>query len=49
MILIKIPTETFKKFDKLNLNFTGYSEDSKIGKKCLKNEKEEKGNRAGKR
>lgn len=49
MILIQIPTETYKKFDKLNLKFTGYSKDARIGKKLLKNNKEEKGNRAQKK
>lgn len=49
MILIQIPTETYKKFDKLNLKFTGYSKDARIGKKLLKNNEEEKGNRAQKK
>lgn len=49
MILIKIPTETYQKFDKLNLKFTGYSKGPRIGKKLLKNNTEEKGNSRRKR
>jgi hypothetical protein len=43
MILTKIPTKIFKKFCKLNLNFIGYNDDSRIGRKLLKYSKEEWG------
>lgn len=43
MILRKIPTETYQKFDKLNLKFTGYSKGPRIGKKLLEEQRREKG------